>query len=156
MSEGIPLSRPTINLGTQGFVYFIAPEPETYVKIGWCLNDPMRRLSELQTGCPEPLTLLACFPGALEEEKRLHRTFAELKFRGEWFYLDHKLADFVWYLNEDYPRGNPYSTRQQFEAATWDVLISGYDFPHRENLEQYKRSAEPSHWRHLHVGPMEA
>lgn len=134
-----------------GFIYFIETEGGEYVKIGWSLNHPEGRRRTLQTGCPKPLDLVAFFPGSLEDERRLHRTFAELAYRGEWFFHIHKLRDFTWYLTSDGERG-PEVPRQIFEDAIWDVLVSGYEWPHRSDLEEYTASANPEPWRFLFPG----
>ena len=59
-------SRPTALRDTSsGFVYFIADE-EGYIKIGHAL-EPAKRLSALQTGHRQQLTLLATVPGGPAE-----------------------------------------------------------------------------------------
>lgn len=134
-----------------GFVYFITSEPDLFVKIGWALHCPERRLRELQTGCPEPLRLMAYFPGSREDERRLHDTFAELHHRGEWFYNQHKLTDLIQYLSDNYPKPTETgASREVFEAATWDVIITGYDFPDKPDLGEYRVSANGDLWKHLH------
>src|ERR1039458_1173599 len=45
----------------------------------------MNRLRHFNTYCPYELTLLAQFPGSLSDETRLHRKFAKMRSRGEWF-----------------------------------------------------------------------
>jgi hypothetical protein len=134
-----------------GFVYFITSEPDEYVKIGWALNSPLYRLSQLQTGCPQPLRLMAYTHASREEERRLHATFHELHYRGEWFFLEHKLLDFVRYLSDDFPRPTRVcATRQQFENAIWDVVVTGYDFPMLPDLDAYRNSGDGALWRHMH------
>lgn len=83
-----------------GFVYFIEREPGDYVKIGWTKYGPADRLSQLQTGCPDLLYVRAFFPGSLEDERRMHLTFADLRGRGEWFANILKLADFLQQLDK--------------------------------------------------------
>jgi hypothetical protein len=133
-----------------GFVYFIGNVDRShYVKIGWCRHSPFARLKELQTGCPEHLTVFTYFPGSLEDERRLHRTFDLLRYRGEWFINDLKLRDFIDYLTEFDDKLEEECSRERFEEAVWDVLVSGYDYPHRDNLELYKRSADKREWKSL-------
>lgn len=68
-------------------IYFIQARPSGHVKIGYTGNDPARRLAALQTGSPEPLSLLGSIDGGIEAEKALHARFAEHRLRpdGEWF-----------------------------------------------------------------------
>lgn len=135
----------------RGFVYFITMEPDEFVKVGWSLNNPVGRMRELQTGCPEALRLMAYTPGSLEDEKRLHRTFAELRYRGEWFFLQHKLRDLVQYLSDNYPKETEsVAARQTFENAVWDVIITGYDYPHLPDVEAYRRSGDGSLWEYMY------
>lgn len=133
-----------------GFVYFIGSlDSSPYVKIGWALHSPFRRLKELQTGCPDHLTVFTYFRGSIEDERRLHRTFDLLHYRGEWFINDLKLRDFIDYLTEFDEKLEEECPRERFEGAVWDVLVTGYNWPHRPNLAIYKRSADPSEWRAL-------
>lgn len=54
------------------------------VKIGMA-DSVSARLAQLQTGSPWPLRLLGVVPGGAVEERDLHRRFAHLRLRGEWF-----------------------------------------------------------------------
>jgi hypothetical protein len=140
-----------------GYVYFITMEPDQYVKIGWALRNPWSRMRELQTGCPEALRMMAAAPGTRDEERRLHETFAELHYRGEWFIMDHKLYDLVQYLSDGWPREtNEIASRQTFENGIWDVVIAGFDFPHRPNLDEYRKSGDGRLWRHMHPEMVDA
>lgn len=47
-----------------------------------------QRLSDMQVGCPFPLTLLKVIAGEYAEEAALHGRFAEYTMRGEWFKLE--------------------------------------------------------------------
>lgn len=134
-----------------GFVYFITREPGDRVKIGFTTSNPHARRAALQTGCPDPLDLVAYVPATDEEERRLHETFRELRVQGEWFYCQQKLADFVWYLDGDCdPRNrDPATDRERFEDGLWDVVITGYDYPNRTDLEGYAESGDGSLWLHL-------
>jgi len=69
---------------TGGFVYFIQAGEGGPIKIGWAV-DPRARLNELQVGCPEPLRLLMTLAGDGGLEAQLHRRFARIRPRGEWF-----------------------------------------------------------------------
>jgi hypothetical protein len=78
-----------------GFVYFIQAGDDGPIKIGWAL-DPTARLKELQVGCPEPLRLLMTIADDGELESQLHRRFASLRLRGEWFRAEQELAGLLW------------------------------------------------------------
>jgi hypothetical protein len=137
----------------KGYVYFITSEPDQYVKIGWSLKNPVGRMRELQTGCPEVLRLMAYFPGSLEEERRLHRTFAELHYRGEWFSLQYKLLDLVRYLSDGWPRETESCAgRRRFEDSVWDIILGGYEHPDMppEYLAAYRASANGEIWHFMH------
>lgn len=105
----------------RGFVYFIACDPLDAVKIGYTRGDPAGRLRALQTGCPSPLRLIDFAPSNEDEERRLHRAFAPLHIHGEWFRHDHKLRDFLYYLDHAPP--GP-ADRSAFVSALVDVLDS--------------------------------
>lgn len=101
-----------------GEVYFIACLPLGAMKIGFTRSGVVNRLSALQTGCPAPLKLYACFPGTMDDERRLHEAFAPLHIQGEWFRFEGKLHHFACYLGETRDRGC-------FEQALHDVLMQG-------------------------------
>ena len=67
-------------------VYFIRSDcPNRFIKIGAAVDVPSR-LKGLQTSSAYPLSLLATISGGLEREHSLHRQFAHLRVRGEWFH----------------------------------------------------------------------
>lgn len=82
-------------LETQGCVYFIgcATGP---IKIGHGRNVEYR-LSNLQMGNPNQLTLLTWFPcdNAAQLEAELHERFAAHRLRGEWFAPAPELLELV-------------------------------------------------------------
>lgn len=63
-------------------VYFI--RSPNAIKIGRS-KDPKGRLSVLQTGHSEPLSLAACTPGGSELEGEYHARFAAHRLHREWF-----------------------------------------------------------------------
>lgn len=65
-------------------VYFIQAATGP-IKIGFTTGKVETRLKELQPGNPDPLVLLAWIPAPKEKEAELHRQFAHLLIRGEWF-----------------------------------------------------------------------
>lgn len=54
------------------------------IKIG-CAADPEARLLQLQTAVPHPLRLMGYVPGGVKLERELHKKYAHLHMRGEWF-----------------------------------------------------------------------
>lgn len=65
-----------------GFVYFL--RCGDFVKIGYSEN-PKRRLLHLQTATPYDFELIGAHKGSREQEQYLHKTFAHLRHRHEWF-----------------------------------------------------------------------
>jgi hypothetical protein len=84
-----------------GYVYFINIENTTKFKIGYTKQYPEKRMSTLQTGCPDKLVMfkiIVC-DDPLKLEQYLHECFAENNIRGEWYDMEHndveKIADFL-------------------------------------------------------------
>ena len=74
--------------------YFIKEEDTDHVKIGmvsdlWNLET---RLSSLQSGTPHKLIVIGI---TTEKEKNLHRKFAHLRVRGEWFEYGEEIKSFL-------------------------------------------------------------
>lgn len=76
-----------------GYVYVI--RSGGHVKIGYTRNDPKSRLSYLQIGSAEKLTLAASIHGSPALEKRLHAHFSDLRTAGEWFREEGALAAWI-------------------------------------------------------------
>jgi len=75
-----------------GCVYFI--RCGEYVKIGYSIN-PLQRLTDLQTGMPYRLEILASEWGTPEDEKFYHAKFKHLRHVGEWFHRTDELSAFI-------------------------------------------------------------
>lgn len=77
------------------YVYLIQCGDFRLYKIGVTGNSPLSRLSEMQTGCPFRLELIAFAPvdDATEAEMRLHVKHDLWRIRGEWFALSTKHVD---------------------------------------------------------------
>lgn len=65
-----------------GFIYFI--EAGDFIKIGYT-RSPASRAVKMMTDSPHELKLLHFEPGTFKREKVLHRHFADIRVRGEWF-----------------------------------------------------------------------
>lgn len=73
-------------------IYFV--ECGGLVKIGKA-TDVRARLSSMQTGNPEPMTLLGEVPGGRADESDLHQRFRSFRVRGEWFRYSGELRTFI-------------------------------------------------------------
>ena len=78
-----------------GYIYFIANKDK--IKIGYTKNSVEKRLKQLQTGNDEYLVLLGFLRGGPEEEKMLHKQFAQYRIRqnGEWFFPSEELLEYI-------------------------------------------------------------
>lgn len=79
-------------------IYFITTADSLFTKIGWvkCAQWADLRLDQLQIGNPVALRLeLVVSPGTIAQERKLHRRFAALLSRGEWFRRDGELRDIL-------------------------------------------------------------
>lgn len=112
-------------------VYFILNANARAVKIG-VAEDVSARLSALQTGCVDALTLIAQMPGDEQFEADLHRHFAEYAIRGEWFRFEGRLAALIGLLPE--MLSNAKVPRRRSE---------------RQRVRQLNRAAFEKHWEQL-------
>lgn len=79
------------------FIYFVwCDDPVGHVKIGYAQN-LVGRLSEMQTGCPFPLRVVAWFHAddPKQAEATLHYEFAAYGVRGEWFRIGPRLEQAI-------------------------------------------------------------
>jgi hypothetical protein len=83
------------------YVYFIRCRGDkSRLKIGKAA-DPNRRLAELQTGCPYPMTLESKIKCRSEKhafyvEKLAHVYFKDYRTQGEWFKCTDAVLSKVW------------------------------------------------------------
>ncbi len=66
-------------------VYFVQAEITRRIKIGFTAGPVEKRLSSLQTGSGEILTLMAAVEGEKDLEAKLHAKFAADRTHNEWF-----------------------------------------------------------------------
>ena len=77
----------------EGVVYFI--RSGDFMKIGWTKNLQLR-MGSLQTGNPNPLTLIGWTDGDQRLERHLHKQFDSLRLKGgEWFRYEGELIEYV-------------------------------------------------------------
>lgn len=74
-------------------VYFL--KAGSFLKIGKCTGHPVARVTNLQTGCPYPIEIVAYIPGGLLLERELHARFSHHHAYGEWFRLADDLEFYV-------------------------------------------------------------
>lgn len=72
-------------------IYFAQADGTDLVKIGFTAGDAIERVSDLQTGCPHKLSVLAAVEGGERDEARWHKEFAAERVQGEWFRLTPRL-----------------------------------------------------------------
>lgn len=74
-------------------VYFL--RAGDFVKIGKATGAATSRVSQLKTGCPFPIEVVATIPGGYAKEGALHRRFASIRAHGEWFHATPELLAYV-------------------------------------------------------------
>lgn len=127
-------------------VYFIAPGEISLVKIGYTAGaDASRRLKALQTAWPFKLRVRLLIPeGAIELERRLHATFADLRIEGEWFASRGKLDALLNCLDCGFPA---VVTLERFYEALSDALFNGKPHPAIPMTdEEYEETGDRSLW----------
>ncbi len=75
-------------------IYFVLAEEVNRCKIGFS-TDPKKRLQALSSSSPAFLRLLGVIEGELEDEADLHRDFAALRAKNEWFRYESPLVEFI-------------------------------------------------------------
>ena len=74
-------------------VYFVQAN-DGHIKIGLA-RDVQKRLASLQTAHAHELVLLVAIEGTFRLEQSLHRKFAHLRLRGEWFRPEPELLELI-------------------------------------------------------------
>lgn len=81
-------------MSEHSYIYFVQAGLSGPIKIG-VTTDIKNRLSQLQTGNPENLRLLALHLGDRHLEKALHRYFAPHQVKSEWFMPNEELVELI-------------------------------------------------------------
>lgn len=68
----------------KGYVYFIGAKAGRKIKIGYSTK-PSLRIRQIQSGNPDDLEVLFSLRGTKAGEAMLHRAFADVRLKGEWF-----------------------------------------------------------------------
>lgn len=79
----------------EGFVYWIADDEDSPVKVGWTRGDAARRLHDIQIGCWATLRVHGQIEALRYREAEFHSALAEHRIRGEWFEREPTLAYFA-------------------------------------------------------------
>jgi hypothetical protein len=74
-------------------VYFISVESDL-IKIGYTTN-LSARLRSLRTAHPNELRIVLAIPGSRDDERELHRRFAEFRVGREWFRRSKPIDDYI-------------------------------------------------------------
>lgn len=77
---------------SRGYVYFISCGE--HIKIGFSTR-PLDRLRALQTSHPDALEILGTIKCNRSLEAKLHKRFADLRVRGEWFDADQAIMAYI-------------------------------------------------------------
>lgn len=64
------------------------------LKIGFS-RDAKKRFRAIQTSSSDDLTCLGTMKGTLKDERALHKKFASIRVRGEWFKNRKHLRNFI-------------------------------------------------------------
>lgn len=76
------------------YVYIFLNREHLICKIGFS-NDPNKRLSQVQTGCPFKIVRGLMIEGGAEKEKELHQKYKDYRLEGEWFSIQGKLKEAI-------------------------------------------------------------
>jgi hypothetical protein len=69
---------------SEGFIYLVHAVGTNRIKVGHTFS-PESRLRQLRTASPFPLRVLACWPGSVSAERRVHALLSQYRKVGEWF-----------------------------------------------------------------------
>jgi hypothetical protein len=84
---------PALDIDDEGYVYFVTFDFET-VKVGFA-TDVRARLLQMQVSSPVNATEIACYPGTLADERRVHYLLRDHHVKREWFALNDDVDDFI-------------------------------------------------------------
>lgn len=84
-SQALPPDHPgkKVTSNKESRIYVLAAGP--FIKVG-ITRDLERRIHDLQTGCPYPISILTTLPGTHEDEAAIHRRLSSCRSSGEWFW----------------------------------------------------------------------
>lgn len=85
----------SLSLNRAGFVYFVQEDELKRIKIGFTASHPSKRLKTLANASSQKLVFLGFQLGDEALEKKLHRKFAALHCRNEWFHAGPDLLAYI-------------------------------------------------------------
>lgn len=103
-----------VQMGSQGYVYFVETADRKSIKIGHSGN-PYRRLVTLGS---KSYRLIGYLPAPYSTEQEFHRRFHAFRHQGEWFYAVQPLIEFISTLPLISPKHPP-------AEATFDNVHAG-------------------------------
>jgi len=92
LADGVKKGQPAAKAKPQTYIYFLSGGDK--IKIG-VTGDVRARIDAIRTMSPVPVELLCVIPGTPDQEKLLHRRFAEYRVHGEWFVDCTDIRDFI-------------------------------------------------------------
>lgn len=81
-------------------IYFIVTEDNKFVKIGYTSN-LKNRIVNIQNGNPYELTVIKTIKGGYTKEQLIHKQLHNYHRKGEWFYYNQYVKDFIKTLTDD-------------------------------------------------------
>ena len=114
MMERRTLAHRKVRRGT-ATIYFVQAGEGGPIKIGIATN-LKGRLAIMRSDNPAQIKTLWTILGTMDEEHNLHRWFAHLRVRGEWFTPGPELLEFIEHLSTICARA-PSETSQPIESA---------------------------------------
>ena len=136
---------------SKGFIYFISEVPFTDypVKIGYS-QDPVERLTELQTANPYKLGIIMAIEGTMQEERSLHHRFRHLSKRlcGEWFEPGSELVQYVKEVaqRKRIERGIEYARYHLDNTVSTQSI--GHEHKHKRVENSQVETISELKWRH--------
>ena len=117
-------------------VYFIQCEDfNNYIKIGWTTNNPVKRLKNLQVGCPYPLKIIGIMECDRHVERSLHLIFEQCIVVNEWFSPSPELLMFIEDNTLSLPDYRLYHARQVVSSAVETTSIDRGSRETKRNIQ---------------------
>lgn len=136
-----------IDVEVYPLIYFVSAEAKTRfpIKIGRTTTKAAhKRIASLQTGMPYKLEYIMVCQAAPELEGAVHRAFADIRLKGEWFKRTRDLTDFIAGLEEHDPDWRDWlKTRLRYiDPEMEERLAREAEERERAELEQLRRAMD--------------
>lgn len=116
-----------VDLDTLTFIYFA--RVGDYVKIGQS-RDYKKRIDNIKTASPFPVEILHVEMNKPEFETAIHRKFAHLRHRGEWFHAHPDLLAYIDKISNELNR----SVTKADDASMFSGIFRRYDKAKKREL----------------------